>query len=107
MYQGFIDPDTGENNYSVFKNSSNGVTSGSINYNVCKLFWSKQSIPKNSDFVEVIAGYDDLVERIFRMIKENRVDLYADNELVLQHASNLLNLNNELKIVRPGLEKIN
>jgi polar amino acid transport system substrate-binding protein len=41
------------------------------------------------------------------MIKENRVDLYADNELVLQQASNLLNLNNELKIVRPGLEKIN
>tara|TARA_R110000803_G_scaffold64127_2_gene125019 strand:- start:1925 stop:4801 length:2877 start_codon:yes stop_codon:yes gene_type:complete len=37
MYQGFIDPDTGENNYSVFKNSSNGVTSGSINYEKVKL----------------------------------------------------------------------
>ena len=39
------------------------------------------------------------------MIKENRVDLYADNDLVLQHVLNRLNLNNDLKIVRPGLEK--
>jgi polar amino acid transport system substrate-binding protein len=61
--------------------------------------------PKNSGLVEVIAGYDDVVERIFRMIRENRVDLYVDNELVLQHVLNRLNLNDDLKIVRPGLEK--
>ncbi|MEP7705403.1 transporter substrate-binding domain-containing protein [Paraglaciecola sp. 25GB23A] len=61
--------------------------------------------PKNANLVEVIAGYDDVVDRVFRMIKENRVDLYADNDLVLQHVLNRLNLNNELKIVRPGLEK--
>lgn len=61
--------------------------------------------PKNSSFVEVLAGYDDVVERIFRMIKENRVDLYVDNELVLQHVLNQLNLNDDIKIVRPGLEK--
>jgi polar amino acid transport system substrate-binding protein len=61
--------------------------------------------PKNSTFVEVIAGSDDVVERILFMIKAHRVDLYADNDLILQHALNRLNLNNELKIVRPGLEK--
>ena len=61
--------------------------------------------PQNSSLVEVIAGYDDVVDRVFRMIKENRVDLYADNDLVLQHVLNRLNLNNDLKIVRPGLEK--
>lgn len=61
--------------------------------------------PKNSDLVEVIAGYDDVVDRIFRMIKENRVDLYVDNELVLQHILNRLNLGDDLEIVRPGLEK--
>jgi polar amino acid transport system substrate-binding protein len=61
--------------------------------------------PKNSTFVEVIAGSDDVVERILFMIKAHRVDLYADNDLILQHALNRLNLNNELKIVCPGLEK--
>jgi polar amino acid transport system substrate-binding protein len=61
--------------------------------------------PINSNLVEVIAGDDDVVKRIFRMIKENRVDLYADNDLVLQHVLNQLNLNDDLKIVRPGLEK--
>ncbi|MDN4504014.1 transporter substrate-binding domain-containing protein [Alteromonadaceae bacterium BrNp21-10] len=61
--------------------------------------------PKNAKFVEVIAGDDDVVDRVFRMIKENRVDLYADNELVLQHVLNRLNLSDDLKIVRPGLEK--
>jgi len=39
------------------------------------------------------------------MIKENRVDLYADNHLVLQHVLNRLDLHAELKIVSPGLEK--
>ncbi|SIS80734.1 substrate-binding periplasmic protein [Neptunomonas antarctica] len=61
--------------------------------------------PKNARFVEVIAGYDDVVDRIFRMIKENRVDLYADNDLVLQHVLNRLNFNDDLRIVHPGLEK--
>lgn len=61
--------------------------------------------PRNSRFIEVISGYDDVVDRIFTMIKEGRVDLYADNELVLQYALNRLGLNEDLKIVRPGLEK--
>ena len=62
------------------------------------------SDPQNSDFVEVIAGYDDVVDRILRMIRDNRVDIYADNELVLQYALNRLNLENELIVVHPGLE---
>lgn len=60
--------------------------------------------PKNSNYVEVIAGNDDVVDRILRMIQEKRVDVYADNELVLQHALNKLNLMDDLIIVRPGLE---
>jgi len=61
--------------------------------------------PKNSNFVEVVAGYDDVVDRVLNMIKEKRVDLYADNDLVLQFVLNRLNLNNDLEIVRPGLDK--
>ena len=53
----------------------------------------------------MLAGDGDVVKRIFRMIKENRVDLYADSDLVLQHVLNQLKLNQDLKIVRPGLEK--
>tara|TARA_R110001599_G_scaffold46871_1_gene136812 strand:+ start:8811 stop:9626 length:816 start_codon:yes stop_codon:yes gene_type:complete len=60
--------------------------------------------PKNSNQVEVIAGFDDIVDRIFLMISEGRVDLYADNELVLQHVLRKMDLEDELKIVRPGLE---
>lgn len=60
--------------------------------------------PKNSDFVEVVAGYDDVVDRVFKMIKENRVDLYADNDLVLQFVMNRLALNDALQIVHPSLE---
>jgi polar amino acid transport system substrate-binding protein len=60
--------------------------------------------PENSRFIEVIAGYDDVVDRIFHMISENRVDLYVDNTLVLQHVLNRLKLNDKLKIVYPGLE---
>ncbi|MEQ6917144.1 substrate-binding periplasmic protein [Halomonas aquatica] len=60
--------------------------------------------PKNSSFVEVIAGDDDVVDRVFRMIRDNRVDLYADNELVLQYVLNKMNLHDDLMIVRPGLE---
>tara|TARA_R110002167_G_scaffold70453_2_gene198663 strand:- start:60937 stop:61581 length:645 start_codon:yes stop_codon:yes gene_type:complete len=58
----------------------------------------------NSAQVEVIAGFDDVIDRILLMISEGRVDLYADNELVLQHVLNRLDLNDELEIVRPGLE---
>ena len=61
--------------------------------------------PKNSNFVEVVAGYDDVVDRVLNMIKEKRVDLYADNDLVLQFVLNRLSLNNDLEIVRPGLDK--
>lgn len=60
---------------------------------------------EHSGLVEVIAGTDDVVERIFQMIKANRVDLYADNDLVLQHTLNRLNLQNDLQIIRPGLDK--
>lgn len=59
--------------------------------------------PKNASFVEVVAG-DDVVDRIFHMIIEKRVDIYADNELVLQYVLNKLKLNHILKIVHPGLE---
>jgi polar amino acid transport system substrate-binding protein len=61
--------------------------------------------PKNADFVEVVAGYDDVIDRILRMIVEDRVDLYADNELVLQHVLNRLDLHDELQVTHPGLEK--
>lgn len=60
--------------------------------------------PKNIKYVEIIAGYDDVIDRAMRMIKENRIDLYADNELVLQHVLNRIKLNKDLEIVRPGLE---
>lgn len=60
--------------------------------------------PENSKHVEMIAGNDDVIERVFHMIREHRIDLYADNELVLQYVLNRLNLNNELMIVHPGLE---
>lgn len=61
--------------------------------------------PENADSVEVIAGYDDVVDRIFEMIRDHRVDLYVDNELVLQHVLNRMNMNGKLDIVRPGLEE--
>ncbi|WP_049723347.1 substrate-binding periplasmic protein [Gilvimarinus polysaccharolyticus] len=60
--------------------------------------------PKNSHLIEIIAGYDDVVDRILQMIIDHRVDVYADSELVLQHVLNRLNLNEKLQIVRPGLE---
>jgi polar amino acid transport system substrate-binding protein len=61
--------------------------------------------PENSNLIEVIAGTDDVVDRIFEMIQSGRVDLYADNDLVLQHTLNKLNLQNDLQIIRPGLEQ--
>ncbi|HDZ16626.1 MAG TPA: transporter substrate-binding domain-containing protein [Methylophaga aminisulfidivorans] len=60
--------------------------------------------PEHSGLVEVIAGTDDVVDRIFQMIKANRVDIYADNVLVLQHTLHRLNLQNDLRIISPGLE---
>jgi polar amino acid transport system substrate-binding protein len=61
--------------------------------------------PKNSSFIEIIAGDDDVIDRVLSMIRDGRVDVYADNELVLQYALNRLNLNDKLEVVRPGLEK--
>ncbi|GAA3965742.1 hypothetical protein GCM10022278_24520 [Allohahella marinimesophila] len=61
--------------------------------------------PKHSSFVEVIAGDDDVVDRALRMIRDHRVDTYVDNDLVLQYALNRLGLEEDLRIVRPGLEK--
>jgi polar amino acid transport system substrate-binding protein len=61
--------------------------------------------PKNSSLIEIIAGDDDVIDRVLSMIRDGRVDVYADNELVLQYALNRLNLNDKLEVVRPGLEK--
>ena len=60
--------------------------------------------PNNKDFVEVIAGFDDVVDRILQMIRQNRVDLYADNAIVLQYALTQLKLNDELEVISPGFE---
>lgn len=61
--------------------------------------------PQNSKWVEVIAGDDDVIDRAFRMIVENRVDAYADNLFVLQNLLKRMGLTHKLKIVGPGLEK--
>jgi polar amino acid transport system substrate-binding protein len=53
----------------------------------------------------VIAEKDDVVDRVMKMIKEKRVDLYTDNGLVLLYVLHRLKLNDVLKIVRPCLEK--
>lgn len=60
--------------------------------------------PRNSSFIEIIAGDDDVIDRVLSMIRDGRIDVYADNELVLQYALNRLNLNDKLEVVRPGLE---
>lgn len=60
--------------------------------------------PEHSALVEVIAGTDDVVDRIFQMIKAGRVDVYADNDLVLQHTLHRLDLQSDLQIIRPGLD---
>lgn len=61
--------------------------------------------PKNAQSVEVIAGDHDVIDRILEMIRSHRVDVYADNELVLQYVLNQLDLHDSLQVVRPGLEK--
>ena len=58
----------------------------------------------NHDFVEIVAGESDVVDRILLMIVEGRVDLYADNVFVLEYLINTNNLSKKLKVVRPGLE---
>jgi len=60
--------------------------------------------PNNSSSIKIIAGDDDVVERIFKMIAANRVDIYADNLFVLNYLLNSTNLHNQLQIVTPGLE---
>jgi polar amino acid transport system substrate-binding protein len=61
--------------------------------------------PNNSSLVKVIAGYDDVIDRVKRIINEDRVGLYADNELIIQYVLDRLNLNSDLKIVPQSLEK--
>lgn len=62
--------------------------------------------PENRDKVEVVAGNDDVVDRILNMIVLDRVDLYADNIFVLEYVLNSTDLNEQLEIVWPGLEKL-
>lgn len=60
--------------------------------------------PANQDFVEIVAGESDVVDRILLMIVEGRVDIYADNIFVLEYLINTNNLSKKLKVVKPGLE---
>lgn len=60
--------------------------------------------PANQDFVEIVAGESDVVDRILLMIVAGRVDIYADNVFVLEYLINTNNLSKKLKVVRPGLE---
>jgi len=60
--------------------------------------------PRNQDFVEIVSGDSDVVDRIMLMIIEGRVDLYADNLFVLQYLLKVNGLSEKLQIVTPGLE---
>lgn len=60
--------------------------------------------PANKDLIEIIAGDANVVERIFSMIAAGRVDMYADNVLVLNYILTKMDLNETLQIVYPGLE---
>lgn len=60
--------------------------------------------PLNQDFVEIVSGESDVVDRIMLMIIKGRVDLYADNLFVLQYLLQVNGLSEKLKIVTPGLE---
>lgn len=53
----------------------------------------------------MIAGHEDVVDRVLSMIPDHRADLYADNEFVLQYALNQMNLNGEFEVVCSDLEK--
>jgi polar amino acid transport system substrate-binding protein len=75
--------------------------------------WSYRSInPGYQDFlddpanyynVEVMTGDNDVVPRIYRMIANGRVDLYADNILVLEYLRTINGMRQDLDIVQPGL----
>lgn len=60
--------------------------------------------PANEDFVEIVAGESDVVDRILLMIVAGRLDTYADNVFVLEYLININNLSKKLKVVSPGLE---
>jgi polar amino acid transport system substrate-binding protein len=60
----------------------------------------------NSSRIEIVSGYSDVVDRIFQMIVNERVDLYADSEILLQYILNKTGLNDQLQIVNPGLEEV-
>lgn len=62
--------------------------------------------PAHKDGVEVVAGDDDVVQRVMRMIMDKRIDLYADNIFVLKYVRAKAGLQDHVDIVQPGLEKV-
>ncbi|OEJ64399.1 substrate-binding periplasmic protein [Magnetovibrio blakemorei] len=70
-----------------------------------KAYQNHLDAPANKDFVEMIAGDANVIERILAMIAAGRVDMYADNVLVLNYVLNKTDLHESLQIVYPGLEK--
>lgn len=60
--------------------------------------------PVNNANVETMTGENDVVNRILNMIVANRIDLYADNVLLLKHTLNETGLSEQLKIVLAGAE---
>jgi polar amino acid transport system substrate-binding protein len=62
--------------------------------------------PAHKDFVEIVSGEADVVDRILSMMVAGRVDIYADNLLVLQYIINANGLADKLEAVTPGLENI-
>jgi polar amino acid transport system substrate-binding protein len=60
----------------------------------------------NKNLVEIVSGESDVVDRILLMMIAGRVDLYADNLMVLQYIVNANGLSEKLEIVGPGLEKM-
>lgn len=60
--------------------------------------------PENQDFVEIVSGESDVVDRVMLMIVEGRVDIYADNIFVLQYLIQLNGLSEKLNVVTPGLD---
>lgn len=70
-----------------------------------KAYQNHLDAPANKDLIETIAGDANVVERIMTMIAVGRVDMYADNVLVLNYVLNKTGLKETLQIVSPGLEK--
>lgn len=70
-----------------------------------KAYQNYLDAPANKDLIEMISGDANVVERIFAMIAAGRVDMYADNVLVLNYVLNKTDLKEKLQIVSPGLEK--